>query len=370
MNRLNLFILLLIIICLSFAIFGVYILYQAKPIETSGVDQVQEMSRRAIATRDIDHPFPGYETDLGTYYQTKIEQFLASPQGKGLQGKVNLLITSPPFPLNNKKSYGNLSGDKYLSWLEDLAPMLTALLSHDGSIVIEIGNAWNPNQPTMSLLPMEALLAFKKAANLYLCQEFICQNPARLPSPVQYVNVERCRMKDSWTRLWWLSKTPRPKADNRRALLPYSKAMLKLLKSQKYNSGKRPSEHKIGATSFLKDNGGAISSSCLSEENLEAYLGSLLSISNTASFGDPYLDYCRANGVLVHPARMQKNLVAFFVSFLTEEVDMVFDPFGGSNTSGAIAQFMKRRWLVTEASDTYMESSKARFLNQRLFTHR
>lgn len=343
-----------------------HLLNEAMPLEPYGSDQALDAPSRIITTKDMKRPFPGYKTYLGKYYQTKIEEFLASSHGKRLLGKVNMLITSPPFPLNNKKSYGNLNGEEYLSWLEDLSPRLTSLLAPDGSIVIEIGNAWNPHQPTMSLLPMKALMAFKEAANLHLCQEFICQNPARLPSPVQYVNVERCRMKDSWTRLWWLSKTPRPKADNRRALLPYSKSMLKLLKAQKYNSGRRPSEHNIGATSFLRDNGGAIASSCLTDDSLEAFLGSLLSISNTISCGDPYLDYCRAKGIQSHPARMQQTLVAFFVSFLTEEHDLVFDPFGGSNTSGSVAQALNRRWVVTEAEDTYMESSKARFINRRL----
>lgn len=342
------------------------LLYEARPLTPSELDMIRDESSRVISTKDIDYPFPGYKTYRGTYYNTKIEQFLECRQGKNLKGKVNLIITSPPFPLNKKKSYGNLKGDEYLAWLEDLAPQLAALLSDDGSIVIEIGNAWNPDEPTMSLLPMEALIAFKRAANLHLCQEFICHNPARLPSPVQYVNVERSRMKDSWTRLWWLSRTPYPKADNRQALLPYSKAMLRLLKSQKYNSGKRPSEHSIGASSFLKDNGGAIPASCLTKEALDAYLSSLLSISNTISNGDPYLDYCRSKGIHTHPARMQQTLVAFFVSFLTEENDLVFDPFGGSNTSGAVAQALRRRWVVTEASDKYMDSSKARFIDRRL----
>ena len=325
-----------------------------------------DRSGKIIATKDFTQPFSGYKTYRGTYYNTKIEKFLASSKGKRLHGKVNLIITSPPFPLHKKKKYGNLNGDEYLSWLEDLAPKLADLLTPNGSIVIEIGNAWNPDQPTMSLLPMEALLAFKKAANLHLCQEFICHNPARLPSPAQYVNVERCRMKDSWTRLWWLSKSPKPKADNRRALMPYSKAMLNLLRNQKYNSGKRPSEHSIGATSFLKDHGGAIPASCLTEEALQTYQNSLFSISNTISNGDPYLDYCRTMGIPPHPARMQQTLVAFFVSFLTDEDDLVFDPFGGSNTSGAVAQALKRRWVVTEASNEYMESSKARFIDRRL----
>ena len=99
----------------------------------------------------------------------------------------------------------------------------------------------------MSTTPMEALLAFKRAGDFHLCEEFIWHNPARLPSPAQWVNVQRTRVKDSFTRIWWLSPTPDPKADNRHVLVPYSTSMRYLLRRQQYNSGKRPSEHHIGA---------------------------------------------------------------------------------------------------------------------------
>ena len=47
----------------------------------------------------------------------------------------------------------------------------------------------------MSTLTLESLLAFKESASLHLCQEFIWHNPARLPSPVQWVNIDRIRVK-------------------------------------------------------------------------------------------------------------------------------------------------------------------------------
>ena len=36
--------------------------------------------------------------------------------------------------------------------------------------------------------------------------EFICYNPARLPSPAQWVTIERIRVIDSFTHIWWMSK--------------------------------------------------------------------------------------------------------------------------------------------------------------------
>ena len=76
----------------------------------------------------------------------------------------------------------------------------------------------------------------------------------------KWINKKRIRVKDSFTRLWWLSSTPNPKADNRNVLEAYSLQMKKLIKSGKYNAGKRPSEYNIGNSSFLNDNGGAIPS--------------------------------------------------------------------------------------------------------------
>lgn len=236
------------------------------------------------------------------------------------------------------------------------------MLSETGSIVIEIGNAWNPGSPTMSTATIEALLAFKKAGELHLCQEIIWHNPARLPSPAQWVTIERSRLKDSFTRIWWLSATERPKADNRRVLHPYSPSMKRLLEKRQYNAGKRPSEHVISEESFFKNNGGAIAPSVINDTMLE----NVLYMSNTG-VDHSYRDYCRDNGLEQHPARMPENLARFFISFLTEESDLVFDPFAGSNTTGSVAEKLGRRWLSIEMNEGYVSSSVARFINSPNF---
>lgn len=274
--------------------------------------------------------------------------------------KIDLIVTSPPYPLKRKKAYGNHQGEEYLKWISDFFENCCELLSEKGSLVIELGNAWNSDSPTMSTLPLEALLAIKSKNKLHLCQEFICHNPARLPSPTQYVNVERIRLKDSWTRIWWMSKVENPKASNRNILLPYSNAMLKLLERGSYNAGKRPSEHVIGTKSFLRNNGGAIPASCLTIEEIN-HFGSLIISSNTKSQGDKYLDYCKRHNISPHPARMQTGLAAFFVSFLTETNDLVYDPFGGSNTTGYVCELLNRKWVATEINAENLFPSKARF---------
>ena len=54
----------------------------------------------------------------------------------------------------------------------------------------------------MSTLVLRALLRFLEKGGLNLCQEFVWYNSARLPSPIEWVNKERIRVKDAFTRIW------------------------------------------------------------------------------------------------------------------------------------------------------------------------
>jgi len=291
---------------------------------------------------------------------------------KSLKGKVNLIITSPPFPLNSKKKYGNEKGEEYLKWFTDLAPIFSDLLSDNGSLIIEIGNAWESERPVQSLLHLECLFGLVKhpKANLRLIQEFICYNPSKLPSPAQWVTVNRLRTVDSYTHVWWIAKNDFPKADNSKVLRPYSKSMQQLLKKQKYNSGKRPSEHHISEKGFLKDNGGSIAHNFFEMEQLDSNRDvrlphSVLSFSNTNS-NDYFLTKCRDKKITPHPARMSGGLVNFFIEFLSDSGDLILDPFSGSNTTGYCAEKLKRKWLSFEIKQEYIEQAVIRFKDPNL----
>lgn len=290
-----------------------------------------------------------YSTPLGMMVHGKAEEVFRSKILRPERGKAQLIFTSPPFPLNRKKRYGNHVGDEYVKWLSAFAPRFIEFLKRDGSIAVELGNSWVQRAPAMSTLALRALLEFVDRGDLFLCQQFVCANPSRLPSPAQWVNVERIRVKDAFTHIWWMAPTDRPKADNRRVLEPYSTHMQKLLKTQKYNAGRRPSEHSIGSRSFLTDNGGAIPPNVIEAANTRA--------------SDPYLNYCRQHDITPHPARMPLKLAEFFIKFLTEPGDLIIDPFAGSNVTGYVAESLGRRWISIEAESGYADASAARFTN-------
>lgn len=288
-----------------------------------------------------------YGTEMGRMFHGLSDRLLRTDALQRYRGEVDLVFTSPPFPLNRKKRYGNYNGDSYVQWLSSYGSVLKEMLRPGGSIVMELGNAWERGSPIMSTLPLRALLKFQQDNGLLLCQEFVWQNPSKLPTPAQWVNVERIRLKDSFTKIWWLSVTDKPKADNRRVLKEYSSAMKTLLRNGKYNSGPRPSQHNIGDRSFLKNNGGAIP-------------GSVLTYANTQA-SDDYQTYCRENALEQHPARMPVELAEFFIKLLTEPGDLVLDPFAGSNTTGAAAESLGRFWIGIEAEEKYILGSKGRF---------
>ncbi len=258
---------------------------------------------------------------------------------------VNLVITSPPFALRRKKPYGNIDADDYIAWFLGFAREVRRILRNDGSFVIDIGGSWKEGEPTRSLYHFELLVDLCHRVGFDLAQEFFWFNPSKLPSPAEWVNVRRIRVKDAVNCVWWLSKTPNPKADNRRVLTEYSDSMQGLLRNG-YVAKMRPSGWDI-SEKFSRDNGGAIPPN-------------LLTIANTDSNGQ-YLKRCREAGLAPHPARFPPDLPRFFIRFLTEPGDIVLDFLAGSNVTGKVAEEEGRRWMAFELIEDYLRASLFRW---------
>ncbi|MCZ4346437.1 DNA-methyltransferase [Devosia neptuniae] len=283
-----------------------------------------------------------HKTALGTIYHGNSLSYL---HNVAQEKSVDLIMTSPPFGLVRKKSYGNEDANWYCDWFRPFAEGFRRVLKDDGSLVIDIGGAWMPGKPTRSLYHFKLLVMLVEEFGFHLCQEHYWWNPSKLPTPAEWVNIRRVRVKDAVNTVWWLSPTPFPKANNRRILAPYSSSMKDLLKNG-YTAKLRPSGHNI-SDKFSKDNGGSVPPN-------------LLAIANTESNGT-YQDYCRAMDLPIHPARFPSQLPEYFIRFLTSPGDLVVDPFGGSCVSGAVAESMGRRWSCIDLSEEYLKGAIGRF---------
>ena len=260
-------------------------------------------------------------------------------------GSVDLVMTSPPFGLTRKKEYGNMREEQYLTWFRSFAAEFHRLLKDSGSLVIDIGGAWKPGAPIRSLYHFKLLIMLCDDFGFHLAQELYWWNPSKLPSPAEWVNVRRIRVKDAINPVWWLSKTEWPRASNRRVLQPYSPSMETLLDNG-YKAKLRPSGHDI-SENFSINNGGAIPSN-------------LLAIPNTES-NSTYLRYCQQHDLRPHPARFPSDLPEFFIRMLTDPGDYVLDPFAGSCMTGEIAEWLGRRWRCVELMADYLQGALGRF---------
>ncbi len=261
---------------------------------------------------------------------------------------VNLVMTSPPFPLLRPKAYGNEDQSGYVDWLAGFAEKIMPKLATDGSFVIDLGGACQRGTPSRSLHIYKVVLRLCEDLGYHLCQEFYWHNTAKLPSPIEWVYRRKIRAKDAVNTILWLGKSPWPKANVRNVLTPYSERMRKLLAETDTRSEEavRPSGHSMTRT-IARDNGGAIPSN-------------VLEIPNTSS-NDAYLRRCKRLGVILHPARYPRLFPEFFIRMLTAPGDLVVDIFARSNTTGEAAERLQRRWISFEMNREYVASSALRF---------
>jgi len=297
---------------------------------------------------------PYFETEYGAAYLGDSLELLRSLP----DGQVNLVVTSPPYALHFKKEYGNKSKKEYVDWFVPFAKEIQRILAEDGSFVLNIGGSYNPGTPTRSLYHFKLLIRLVEEIGFHLAQECFWYNPAKMPMPAEWVTVRRIRIKDSVEYVWWLSKSPWPKASNLSVLKEYSEDMIRLNRNG-VRGTIRPSGHVIRESFDKIDAGGAIPNN-VTEAELPDLPESMLKMGNNSA-NDSYTKQCKESGIKIHPARFPALLPKFFIKLLTDAGDLVVDPFAGSNTTGAVAEGLKRRWISGEAIEEYLKASTFRF---------
>ncbi len=282
---------------------------------------------------------PEYFTAKGATYCGDARELLRQLPAES----INLVMTSPPYPLVFKKEYDNVDEDDYVEWIMVFVREIQRILRKDGSFVLNLGGVWRKGLPVRSLVHYHVALEISRL--MPLAQEFFWYNPAKLPAPAEWVNVRRIRVRDSVEYIWWFGKDENPKADNTRVLREYSEDMHRLIK-RGIRPTIRPSGHNI-TQKFALDRGGSIPPNLI-------YAG------NTDS-GSEYFKKSKEQKVTPHPARFPKELPEFFIRLTTNPEDIVLDPFAGSNMTGWVAESLRRRWVSFEIDQSYVRASILRF---------
>jgi len=288
-----------------------------------------------------------FTTSLGTALLAEAETAI----GLIANHSVDLILTSPPYPLTTKKTYGNLNPDAQIDWLTSLAAGWKEKLTDTGSLILNLADVFTPGAPAVSLYQERLLIRLCDELGYTLAQKFYWENSSKMPGPAEWVCVRRIRVTPSIEQVYWLTNNPTTaKANNKQVLRAYSLSMQQRITHGGENNQrrhKRPSGHLLKPGAFATDNGGSIPHNLIIAPNTE---------SNSL-----YLTRCRAEGLPIHPARFPKELPAFFIQFLTEPGNLVFDPLAGSATTAEAAEELGRHWIINERSLTYLQGAALRF---------
>jgi DNA modification methylase len=279
-------------------------------------------------------------SEQGAFLWANAEDALAVVE----RGSVDLLMTSPPYPLLRPKEYGNLRACEWVDWMLSLFEAWCELLTPAGSIMLNVGPCWKPGVPAQQLHTERLLVCLEDQLGVHLLQRLDWHSPTKLPTPLSWVGVRRMRVTSSVEPLLWLSPNPKAKGNNLNVLRPYSVNGLRSI--DKPRTGRRPSGIQFGARSFV-DRGGSIPSS-------------LISAAPSGAEETRYRKAMRDRGRNPHPAVLPAAVARFGILLATEPEDLVYDPFAGSGTVAIEAMKLGRRALAADRSREYLEGSLVR----------
>lgn len=100
-----------------------------------------------------DEPVLAYRTERGAAW---LGDAIETLQTQVADESVDLIMTSPPFALQRPKEYGNETQESYKTWFMPFADEFWRVLKPTGSLVIDLGGAWEGGRPVQEHLCLRA----------------------------------------------------------------------------------------------------------------------------------------------------------------------------------------------------------------------
>lgn len=289
----------------------------------------------------------GFSTDLGIAILGSCDSVFSR-----IDSPITLVLTSPPYPLNTARSYGNVDQAHYVDWVCKMLEPVVKGLANGGSIALNISNdIFMPGSPERSMYCERLLLALHDRLGLRLMDRLIWENRSKPPGPFQYASKARTQLNVVYEPIYWLTNNPHAvKSNNRRVLLEHTEKHLKLIRQ---GGEKRSMVNSDGAYH--------IRPGAYGNETEGRIPRNILTFGHRCSAQLAYKRAARERGLPVHGAPMPLKLAEFLIQFLSEPEDLVVDTFAGSQTTADAAERLGRRWLTTEVMAEYVLGGATRF---------
>ena len=283
---------------------------------------------------------PLYRTERGAAYLGDSLELLKLVPDES----IDLVLTSPPFPLASPKKYGNVPASEWVEWMLPFCRQVKRVLKSTGSFVLDLRGSYLPKRPVRSIHNYKILVKLVDDEGWSFPQDYFWANRTSMPA----IHPLADRLKNAVNTIWWLSPTDYPKTRLDAVLNPYSDTM------------KHDFEHRVGK--FERFPSGHTRDLRKWKRKKGAIPPNYQETTNCAS-NTPYQSSCRIIGTVRHPARFNPDIPSLWINFLTDPRDLVLDIFGGSNVVGMVAEELERNWLTFEYIQQYLAASVFRFVD-------
>ncbi len=236
----------------------------------------------------------------------------------------DLIITSPPYAYNRKKTYGGVPVEKYVAWFLPISSELKRVLNPHGSFILNIKErAVNGERGTYVY---ELVLEMRKQGWLWV-EDYIWHK--RNTYPGRWPN----RFRDLWEHCYHFTKSEDFKMYQDAVKVPVGKWAERRLTKLSETDKKRDESKTLSG--FGKN-----VSNWLGRDYV--YPGNVLHLATESS---------NVN----HSAAFPVALPSWFIRLFSEKDNVVLDPFIGSGTTAVAALDLNRHFIGIELSEDYHE---------------
>jgi len=312
-----------------------------------GLWQITQEGKTRLRKAEPTVAMLAFSTDLGIA--------LWGPNARVLRNfsePIHLLLTSPPYPIQNARAYGGCVESKYVDFICHALEPIVANLVPGGSIVLNLGNeCFLPGLPARSIYRERLVIALVDRFGLFKIDELIWRNGSKMPGPYPWTSKERFLLNPAYEPCYIFTNDPlRLISNNQRVLQPHTEQHLKLIAQggEKRTAVYGDGAYTIRPGSFGKPTAGRIPRN-------------VLDFGHACSDQQRYKRICKEMGIVANAAPMPLKLAKFLIQFLTEPGQLVVDIFGGSFTTAKAAEQLARLWLSCDQIWEFVRGGAERF---------
>lgn len=242
---------------------------------------------------------------------------------------VDLIVTSPPYADQRRRTYGGIHPDEYVEWFLPKAAQFFRVLKPTGSFVLNIKErVVNGERHTYVI---ELILRLREQGWLWT-EEYIWHKKNSYPG--KWPN----RFRDSWERLLHFTRQRKFKMYQEAVMVPmgdWAQTRLRYLSE----------------TDLVRD-----------ESRVESGFGKRVAnwLGRKMVYPTNVLHLATETSNRNHSAVFPKALPEWFIRLFTQEGDLVLDPFVGSGTTAVAAKELNRHYIGIDIVREYCELATER----------